>query len=43
MSTADVIAKSAPDGWMPSYPTFNRNRSIWGRRLQPRAAARDSS
>ena len=25
MSTADVIAKSARMGWMPSYPTFNRN------------------
>jgi nitrate reductase alpha subunit len=25
MSTADVIAKSARMGWMPSYPTFDRN------------------
>ena len=25
MSTADVIAQSARMGWMPSYPTFNRN------------------
>ncbi|HEU4512663.1 MAG TPA: nitrate reductase subunit alpha [Nocardioidaceae bacterium] len=25
MSTADVIAKSARMGWMPSYPTFNKN------------------
>jgi nitrate reductase alpha subunit len=25
MGTADVIAKSARMGWMPSYPTFNRN------------------
>jgi nitrate reductase alpha subunit len=25
LSTADVIAKSARLGWMPSYPTFNRN------------------
>ncbi len=25
MTTADVIAKSARMGWMPSYPTFNRN------------------
>ena len=25
LSTADVIAKSARMGWMPSYPTFNRN------------------
>ena len=25
MSTADVIAKSARMGWMPSYPTFTRN------------------
>jgi len=24
-STADVIAQSARMGWMPSYPTFNRN------------------
>ncbi|MFL6132147.1 MAG: nitrate reductase subunit alpha, partial [Nocardioidaceae bacterium] len=24
-TTADVIAKSARMGWMPSYPTFNRN------------------
>ena len=24
-STADVIAQSARLGWMPSYPTFNRN------------------
>src|SRR5690606_19639568 len=24
-STADVIAKSARLGWMPSYPTFDRN------------------
>ena len=24
-STADVIAKSARMGWMPSYPTFDRN------------------
>ena len=25
LSTADVIAKSARMGWMPSYPTFDRN------------------
>jgi nitrate reductase alpha subunit len=25
MTTADVIAQSARMGWMPSYPTFNRN------------------
>ncbi len=25
MSTADVIAKSARMGWMPSYPTFDKN------------------
>jgi nitrate reductase alpha subunit len=25
MSTADVIAQSARMGWMPSYPTFDRN------------------
>src|SRR5690606_31753507 len=25
MTTADVIAKSARMGWMPSYPTFDRN------------------
>jgi nitrate reductase alpha subunit len=25
LSTADVVAKSARMGWMPSYPTFNRN------------------
>ncbi|MDN4162049.1 nitrate reductase subunit alpha [Nocardioides abyssi] len=25
MSTADIIAKSARMGWMPSYPTFDRN------------------
>jgi len=25
MSTADVVAKSARMGWMPSYPTFDRN------------------
>ncbi|MEU4841955.1 nitrate reductase subunit alpha [Nocardia testacea] len=25
MSTADVIAQSARLGWMPSYPTFDRN------------------
>jgi nitrate reductase alpha subunit len=25
LSTADLIAKSARMGWMPSYPTFNRN------------------
>jgi nitrate reductase / nitrite oxidoreductase, alpha subunit len=25
MTTADVLAKSARLGWMPSYPTFNRN------------------
>ncbi len=25
MSTADLVAKSARMGWMPSYPTFNRN------------------
>ncbi|MDP3894223.1 nitrate reductase subunit alpha [Nocardioides sp.] len=25
MSTKDVIAKSARMGWMPSYPTFDRN------------------
>lgn len=25
MSTADVLAKSARLGWMPSYPTFDRN------------------
>jgi nitrate reductase / nitrite oxidoreductase, alpha subunit len=25
MSTADVIAQSARAGWMPSYPTFDRN------------------
>jgi nitrate reductase alpha subunit len=25
MSTADVMAKSARLGWMPSYPTFDRN------------------
>ncbi len=25
MSTADVIAQSARMGWMPSYPTFNKN------------------
>ena len=25
LTTADVIAKSARMGWMPSYPTFNRN------------------
>jgi nitrate reductase / nitrite oxidoreductase, alpha subunit len=24
-STADIIAQSARMGWMPSYPTFNRN------------------
>jgi nitrate reductase / nitrite oxidoreductase, alpha subunit len=24
-TTADIIAKSARMGWMPSYPTFNRN------------------
>src|SRR3990170_4619840 len=24
-STADVIAQSARMGWMPSYPTFDRN------------------
>ncbi|WP_432493962.1 nitrate reductase subunit alpha [Kineococcus auxinigenes] len=25
MTTADVVAKSARMGWMPSYPTFDRN------------------
>ena len=25
LSTADVVAKSARMGWMPSYPTFDRN------------------
>jgi nitrate reductase alpha subunit len=25
LSTADVLAKSARMGWMPSYPTFDRN------------------
>jgi nitrate reductase / nitrite oxidoreductase, alpha subunit len=25
LGTADVVAKSARMGWMPSYPTFNRN------------------
>jgi len=25
MTTADVIAQSARSGWMPSYPTFDRN------------------
>ena len=25
MSTADLLALSARLGWMPSYPTFNRN------------------
>src|SRR5699024_3865179 len=25
MTTADVIAQSARMGWMPSYPTFDRN------------------
>ncbi|WP_246010776.1 nitrate reductase subunit alpha [Nocardia mexicana] len=25
MSTADIIAQSARMGWMPSYPTFDRN------------------
>ncbi|GHD33816.1 nitrate reductase subunit alpha [Nocardiopsis kunsanensis] len=25
MSTADVITQSARSGWMPSYPTFDRN------------------
>lgn len=28
MATADVIAKSARLGWMPSYPTFDRNPLI---------------
>jgi nitrate reductase alpha subunit len=25
LTTADLVAKSARMGWMPSYPTFNRN------------------
>ncbi|MFD6856077.1 nitrate reductase subunit alpha [Rhodococcus sp. NPDC060090] len=39
MTTADVIAKSARLGWMPSYPTFDRNPLI----LAPQARLQDKS
>ena len=40
-TTADVVAQSARLGWMPSYPTFDRNPLVLG--AQARAAGVDAA